>query len=356
MSIWPLSRARELEQGVCSLKSKGPIKVYFAPSSEAQRFDYFPKELYEDLAAYPSELYEFETSDPANANILIVTGHGGDLSAPLWELRQQGEEAIIAVWLWDNHVSYWGNLRTVFAADFVFPSHQFSAGLVSNPVSVLGPHIPACSAQWSIGQAKRIFSQHRVSRSDKLYAPYVGYPELERTRLLRRLATEMPEADVLLIDPDDRSQYFGKDRVGRMLEWMSHKVSLVLPVNHDLSTRLFDGLLSGQALVVAEDVFDLDNVISPDLQQELGIVRFKKHEPEEIRRAYHDALAIFDRDGEVGIKHRHEFVLGNHMLAHRVAAIADTILDVVSGEHRIHFRKVGDAAPGLVLGGTHHQL
>jgi hypothetical protein len=106
---------------------------------------------------------------------------------------------------------------------------------------------------------------------------------------------------------------------------MSHKVSLCLPLNGDLSQRLFDALLTGQIPIVAPDIHDLDAVIPPDLQKRLPVIRFDSYSTESVSKAYHEALRIFDQQGDSGIEKRHVFALEKQTFPERIREILGAV-------------------------------
>lgn len=296
-------RAQEIAAKIAALQSRSKIRIGFAPSSETDFIRYFPSDLHCILATNADDRFEVVTEgDPSAVDVLIITAHGANLANAIWGLRAQGADCILAVWFWDNHIAHLNNMRTALAADLVFPSHKYVAQYLLNPLSALGPHVPACSAQWGRAEAAELFERHSSARSDKLNVHYVDYPLSQRSLLLRALRAEMKEADVRLMDPGDRSAYFSKSRAERFKEWLCYKVSLVLPVDRDLSTRVFDGLLAGHVLLVPRDIPDFDEVIPPPAQLELGIVRFETSTVAQISQAHRQALAIFDKQG--GGRHR----------------------------------------------------
>lgn len=120
---------------------------------------------------------------------------------------------------------------------------------------------------------------------------------------------------------------------------MNYKVSLILPLGNDLSTRVFDGLLCGQTLLVPKMIPDFDKVIPPSAQSDLGIIRLETCEVSEIKQAHREAVASFDRSGVEGMTKRHHFVLEHHMLGNRIRAMVNQILDVASGKNLISFDK-----------------
>lgn len=307
-----------------TLAAAARLRVWFRHSAETDPIGYFFENVGRELGGVPADVAEW-VEDPAQADLLVVTAHGSDLSGWLWDLRG-ASAACIAVWLWDNHLSALDNLKTALAADFLFVSHLYAAGACANPVSALIGHAPACTAQWAPSDAHGAFEAavHRP-RSDRLLVNYVNYRFSWRSPLLERLREEMPQADVLLAPPEDRSRYFNRTRVQRLQEWLGYKAALILPVDKDLSTRLFDALLAGLVPVVPERVIDLDVVIPRDVQRDIGIVRFLDLDLEGVGRAHRDAVACFDRGGIEGMRKRHRFATEHHTLVHRLRSIVSAV-------------------------------
>jgi hypothetical protein len=286
-----------------------------------------------------------------NVDIVIFTAHGSDLSPLLWDIRRKiGPQALVVAWLWDNHLSHTGNLRTAMAADFVFPSHKYMAAYLIAPTSVLGTHVPLCCAQWKRDEVAGYFEQFQnLPRNSKLLVNYVDYPFSPRSELLRRLKAQMPEANVLLMDPNERSRYFSKTRGDRFKEWMEHKSTLILPVDRDLSTRIFDALLAGQILLVPSIVADFDEVIPPAKQAELGIVKMQSLSVGAVRQAHADAVRIFDETGIEGVRARHRYALDNHMMVNRLGAMLSCIKDVATRQFLVGFNGNATMPYGLHL-------
>ena len=116
-------------------------------------------------------------------------------------------------------------------------------------------------------------------------ANYVNYPWAWRSSILKDLQSLAPEIEVQLLSADDRRQYFDKSSTNRFKTWLGSKSSLILPIDRDLSTRVFDGLLAGQVLVVPEFIEDFDRVIDRKTQEALGIIRIDSLEIDAIRKS-----------------------------------------------------------------------
>jgi hypothetical protein len=333
--MWPAERVEGLRQLIARLGPARRCRFSFLPSDETTPITYFADDRGLDLARLSGKGFDLigPSDRAAIIDVLIVTAHGVvDLSPSIWRLRQQLPSTVIAVWFWDNHLSQFRNMRTAQAADFAFPSHWYCAPLLANPCSILGNHIPACSAQWTRNLAASLFnSALSRERSDRVLVNYVDYPFSWRSALLRQLQTEAPETDVKLMPPEDRSRYFAKTPTDRFAEWLQYKASLLLPVDRDLSTRAFDALLAGQVLLVTDLVADFSAVIPPADQERLGIIRLPDLSISTVRRCAAEAIRRYDAGGISAAAERHRFVLDNHMLVNRVDAILETIRQIAAG-------------------------
>lgn len=350
-------RAERATQWARQVTSR-PSTFLFVPSHENQALNYFQPEFAQELAQLKVGSFSCRTEhDTQPVDLLICTAHGSDLAPQLWSAHQQlGAQCMVATWFWDNHLAQMSNLRTALASDFVFASHAYAAAGLLNPVAPYGAHVAACSAQWTREQAMRGFEAAATRpRSDRLLVNYVAYPSASRTPLLQALRAEnAPELDVLLMQPHDRSRYFSLNPAERFAEWAQHKAALILPIDKDLSTRLFDALLCGQVPVLLRDsVADLDQVITPADQRSLGFVQIDAADVPSIRAGALLAARLWDEQALAGARRRHEYVLGAHMLTSRIEVILKCLWALGTGEAAVaHAASAGALAlqPAQTLG------
>lgn len=346
--MWPDCRAQQLTERLSRLRSKATLSWTFAIGLRSQVLSYFSDDCENELRDLAGLDFCPVTGDLSTVDLIIVTAHGIDLAHFIWELRSKAPNSLVAVWLWDNHVVPLENLRTALAADFLMVSHWYAAGYLHNPCSPIAMHLPACSAQWSCREAASIFHEHKmVMRSDKLLVNYVDYPFSWRSDLFKNLQTQCPETDVLLMEPKERSRYFKKSKVERMNEWLSYKATLILPIDRDLSTRVFDGLLAGQVLVVPRMIQDFDTVIPPEMQAKLGIIRIDDFEIPTIREAAGQAVQTFNSRGDEGVYQRHQYVIENHMLINRLSSALNFLGQSGNQQLSVTFNKLPQPLPGL---------
>jgi hypothetical protein len=322
-------RAEQLMRRLQVFLAAQPVRFTLMPSHETNALDYFSP-------GRDAELQRFFADGPVryvpparvdSADVVILTAHGSDDSVPIWNLRRKlPREAIIVVWFWDNHLAQLTNLKTALAADFLFPSHAYIAHYLFNPVSVVAGSSALCSAQWTADEAREIIASCTgAPRIHKALVNYVDYEFSWRSPLLRELAARCSNAHVLLMPAQDRSRYFRKTRRERLLEWLRYKATVILPVDKDLSTRLFDALLAGQIPVVPSIIRDFDRVIPPQVQRELGIVRVDDLSLPAIQPAIDEALRRFDQMGTEGVERRQQFALRKHMLPNRMAEMMEIL-------------------------------
>ncbi|MFC5300299.1 class I SAM-dependent methyltransferase [Azospira restricta] len=343
---WSSSRANELNEKLSRLKDKGGIRYTFVPSERAQsafQNGYFPEPtlLDAELSAFAPHPFEYIPFDPAaKVDIVLTSVHGGENEPEkLWELRQQvGDETLIVSWLWDNHVSHIANVKTSLASDVVFASHDYEAGYLHTPVTPVGPHIPLCCAQWTTKQAAEFFDESLSRpRCHKLLINYlVQAPASQlRTRVLEAYRDGLEEADVFVMTKAERARYFELSRRERFLDWASYKATVIVPMGRDLSTRVFDALLTGQIIIVPDIIDDFDTVIPPIEHERLGIVHTPSLELADVREAARKALALFDTMGEDGTRARHRYALEHHMLVNRVEQMLYALWLLIDGQFSV---------------------
>ena len=329
-------RADQLMQRLQAFLGTQPVRFTLMPSHETNSLEYFSPGRDADLQRCFADgpIHYLPPARMDSADVVMLTAHGSDLSVPLWNLRRSlPREAMIVVWFWDNHLAQLNNLKTALAADFVFPSHAYIAHYLFNPVSVVAGSSAACSAQWTADEAREIIASCAgTPRAHKALVNYVDYEFSWRSALLRELAASCRNAHVLLMPAQDKSRYFRKTRRERLVEWLRYKATVILPVDKDLSTRVFDALLAGQIPVVPSIIRDFDRVIPPQVQQELGIVRVNELSLSAIQPAIDEALRRFDQMGIEGVERRQQFALGKHMLPNRIAEMMETLALVARQE------------------------
>ena len=351
MSVWPEERATALMEKFAAIDAKPVARWTWLPSIETNFIRYFSESQGEDFQRFPGlEYVEYQPDmDLSEVDIALRFAHGGDLSGEIFRLKQRFPHLIVATWMWDNHTAYANNLKTAMAADINFPSHNYVASYLINPSAPVGAHVPLCCAQWTLREASEAArAGFDNTRSDKMLVNYVDYPWSWRSGVLRNLKENLPEAETLLMPPGDRTRYFSMSRPERLKEWLDYKSTLILPVDRDLSTRIFDALLAGMVVVVPTMIADFDAVIPADEQKRLGVVRVNDFELPTLREAALTAARTFDEMGSAGVKARYQYVIEGHMMAHRFNLILRTVRSIGTPRPRVQFNMGPNGPVGLL--------
>jgi glycosyltransferase involved in cell wall biosynthesis len=237
-------------------------------------------------------------------------------------LRGSGYRGAVVGWFWDNHHHLFANFEVAEELDVLLPGHAFAGAYLKNRKAVLGPSVPLCVTQWSYSEARDLFSSLADRpRSDRLYGGFVRYAfAKKRNGLIEGLIGEGC-AGISFLEETNLKKYFGLSAADRFSDWMSHKVSVCLPLAGDLSQRMFDALLAGQIPIVAADIHDLDAVIPPEFQASLPVIRFERYDTGEVISAHGRALDRFEADGMEGVRRRHVYALKNHTFPSRIRSV-----------------------------------
>lgn len=343
--IWPEERAAYLNRRMAEIVQQSDMTISYVPSPSLNSLHYYSPVLHEELASFCPDPFRYahpESEDGARADVVMHTTSGKDEDAArIWHDRiARPPGALCVLWLWDNHISGMGNRRACAAADLVFASHAYASNYLLDPASLLVGHLPLCSAQWTRGEAASFFQEGRHRQRQHLilfnYVDYgADYPE--RQRILTSLTAGLQPIEELRMTREDRSRYFTLSRKERFFEWMRYKATVIVPLDRDLSTRVFDALLAGLVPIIPEHIPDVDYVIPRSIQEQLGVIRVPDLELKTVQAATIKALDLFDEMGQDGAVARHIYALENHMLVNRFTAVLETIWRIGSGEIAIVF-------------------
>lgn len=341
----PSSQILGLTQKFQTLRDKSVINFSLCTTAELpNKRNYFSNFITEDFLSLESLGFKFHPSpierDLKNIDVVILTAHGNDLSTFILDIKDRNPNLILATWFWDNHLAYLVNYKTALVSDIFYPSHAYCKEYLINPCSPIGSDLPACTAQWVKNELDFKRMLVATEREPKIFLNYVDYKFSWRSQILSELRKFMPDAHVQVMTPDNRDRYFNLTSIQKYQEWCLYKATLILPVDKDLSTRVFDALFAGQILIVPTMIEDFDSVISKDWQNELGIIRIKDLNLATIQLATRKAFEIFDKRGADGLLKRFEFVSEKHMLKNRVEDILKNIKLLSNASKNIKFGHV----------------
>lgn len=255
-------------------------------------------------------------------DLAILCCHLKGEEAALFEMRQRGLAALYGVWFWDHHHHQRINLRIAMLADLLFVSHWHERQYLNLPTALAAAHVPLYSRQWSPGAIARHYPAGLpTERRSGLFGGYGRYSWAnERNHLIESLATLCPEHGLSLGSVD---AYFDISAAERLRDWCEHKVHLIVPINRDVSNRIFEALMTGQIPLVPDDVPDFDRMVDPQIQAALPILRYRAGNVESAEAGWRQGVMLFDRDGAAGVRRRHEFARDRHSLAARLAEFAE---------------------------------
>ena len=318
------SAIRRIADSLADLSIKKPIKAVFL-SLQKQRFcTQEPKSItISDIEFTVLPDIEEVLQERRHYDLCVLCCHADGEEAPLIELRKKQIATLYFAWMWDNHHHHLSNLRIATLADVIFPSHWHGHQYqyLNHPAALCGVHIPLYSRQWSAGLIVQNYPDGLpVARADEIFGGFGRYHWLpERDGFIEQLMNTMPKHALSLVDGDN---YFRLPIVDRLRAWTAHKIHLTVPVAHDVSTRIFEALMTGQIPLVPQDVPDLDYIVPQDLQRSLPILRYRSGLVESVQDAWQEGVRRFDSEGDVGVARRHAFARDHHGLAARLQSFA----------------------------------
>jgi hypothetical protein len=250
---------------------------------------------------------------------------------PQLAIRSRDLAKVVVAWAWDNHHDAFHNLCNASLADIVLPAHAYCRHRLKFPHYILGRTTPLCTAQWGRRFANgEILRSSGLARSNSLQGGYVLWEGSARNEALLRLRAEIPNNSIELLDADQRSQYFNLSAGERLRKWRSFKTSIQVPLDRDVSLRIFDALLAGQIPIVPVSCTDLDLAVPLKDQQALPIIRIPDLSTATVENALQTAIQRYGEMGVEGMLQRHQYAAERHHAITRINDITDYILGLSS--------------------------
>jgi hypothetical protein len=317
-----VSNIQEIQNAVRVLSARPVVKVVLL---SRQKWQFCAQE----IRAATIEGVEF-TVLPDLAEILqsgevfdlaILCSHLEGEEAALFELRQRGLAALYGVWFWDHHHHHHVNLRIAMLTDLVFVSHWHDRQYLNLPAALPAAHVPLYSRQWSPGAIALHYPDGLpTERLDGLFGGFGRYTwAVERNRLVEALAAACPDHALTL---GSAAAYYQISAAERIKAWTERKVQLVVPVNRDVSNRVFEALMTGEIPLVPDDITDFERVLDAESQAALPILRYRAGDVASAEAAWRQGLVRFDAEGAAGVRRRYDFAAERHSLAARLADFA----------------------------------
>ena len=287
-----------------------------------------------NIRTFKSSQDFFESEFSAKTDIIVVNNNffpTTELQLKWRNYLKEPDSPLGVLWSYDNHHSFANTIITHSIFDVLIPAHaNYTDYLVTAPTLLL-PATPCGLAQWTPAVVMEGYANFRDNeRTNKLDGGYNLYfnRNAYRNAKISQLSKGMPDSHVRGVVFNEQ-RYWQNSDLDNLKEWMSHKVSIAVPVNNDLPIRVFDALAAGQIPLVPGWLGSFDSIISPELQRSLPIVKFFDYNVEEVSRAHKKALELFDQGGAEGIVRRRDYCLNTHTLNHRYADILTKIENLI---------------------------
>jgi hypothetical protein len=304
----------------------------------SERSNHFENSALAELVVHPqirSVTFEKNLRDAVarqeKFDVALILTHWVDEVAQLRAARRHNLADLYVLWIWDNHIAEDFHRQVAALGDLVIPAHGFNTTYLKGARNIVLPSVSIPSVQWDIPTSEAVFTKSGYDeRSDDLYGAYFTYKEFpERERLLRACVTARISEGIFLREANEanRDTYFHSNAAERLKEWMVYKTSICLPLKNDLSSRLFDALVAGQIPIVPRQTADLDQIIPPEIQEWLPIIRFDEYTVDNVQAAHREAIRRFDLDKSKGALRRHRYAIENHMARHRMLQVVQSIFE-----------------------------
>jgi len=254
-------------------------------------------------------------TDESEADAIVMDPHSPELD------RLLSADALRIFWAHDHHHSFHHYALFLLKANIVIPAHFHRRDHLLGFNGQVADTVPASTNQWTLGEIETFSSLPETApRLDELYGGFGAYDVgLQRSlfvgSLMERL--EWHALSIRHIQSAD-DPYFAQSAAERYAEWRRHKVSLAAAINQDIPIRIFDALATGQIPIIPDNIANLDWVILPEDQAQLGIERFTAGDTGSAISAWRHALANFDRLGSQGVLDRVSYFLSRHSLPCRL--------------------------------------
>ena len=268
------------------------------------------------------------------ADVLISSSHSFVQDTEFYDkiaaLKQRLPQIATCVYMRDNHHMYSQNIKMAAAVDFVAPGHFYKQDYLRVANYNVLDAIPMASGQFLPNMAEDIFGSNvETARSDALYGGYGFYGRWPaRSEFIDRLGREIEGSAVVQWRPEAGRSYYAMSKKEAFLDWMAHKVSVVVHTDFCIPQRVFDALATGQIPLVPKGLPGFGFVIPPEQQAALPIVFYDEMTVDSVRAAYEEALRRFDEGGLDGAARRHRYAIDNHFMHQRYALIVERILQL----------------------------
>jgi len=220
-------------------------------------------------------------------------------------------------WDWDNHFNL--HISSIFSAasDIYYPTHLANDYELSNFCNHKY-HLPSSAYQWGRWfLSENIDLILRRDRKKDAFGRFKKYGLFGfRNAVVTTLSSKLSEVTLV----DELSSYHALTLREKLEEWTRYKCHWIVPTLNDVSTRIFDVLITGGILIVPEK-FRFDPAVRTI--NELDCLFYNDGDILNPENIIARAIKIFDDGGIDGVLRRHRFALDFHNLDSRVKEIID---------------------------------
>lgn len=211
-------------------------------------------------------------------------------------------------WDWDNHFNL--HISSIFSAasDFYFHPHLANDYELSK-FCTYKYHMPSGAYQWSRSfLTENIDLIMRPDRISEVFGRFKSYGLFGyRNTVVKTLSNNLKEVSLV----EDLSSYHDMDLRQKLEGWTRFKCHWIVLTLNDVSTRVFDVLITGGILIIPEQLRSDPIIKTIDERDFFFHNDADILEPQDIARR---AIEAFDRCGVDGVLRRHRFAIDNHNL------------------------------------------
>lgn len=234
---------------------------------------------------------------------------GGDVNtlANFYNISIRLHNTIISVWDWDNHHHLHISSLLSSVSDIYFNSHKahnFELSMFCDCSS----RLPLSSHQWSdesIADFLPMILEN--NRMHDVGGRFVQYDLFSlRNKNIKNLSKKFQNINLI----DDSKSYFKKTPLDKLNDWLNFKCQWIIPTLNDVSTRVFDALITGN-VVILHARFRNDECLK-DLHVDDCVFYFDDdiYDPLPVVEL---ALKKFDECGKLGILRRVNYGMANNL-------------------------------------------
>lgn len=286
----------------------------------------------ETVEYIPKNFFEkpFEEFDPRfkllENKILLISNHapqsGNSVSTLVnfYNVSLSLNNTIIVVWDWDNHHHLHVSSFLAAVSDVYFPTHK-AHNFELNYLNDRMFRMPSAAYQWCdadiLQNIDSILHGKRISDVGGRFVKYGLFPG--RNKCVEVLSEKCKNIGFL----DDLGRYMAQSSEDKLNDWLKFKCQWIVPTLNDVSTRVFDALVTGNVIIIPER-FRYDeclSVLHPD-----DCVYYMDADVLDPRPVVERAILKFDKGGAVGVFRRVSFGLSNN-LDKRFVAMKNFISD-----------------------------